>query len=291
MAVTCTHCGTPNPDGNQYCQSCGLPLPVGAAVAPGPPGMAGPPTAIPSPGGYQSPYASPPSGPRGAPVHRTPWVLIISAVLVLIVVMAGCGTAIAVLGARSSGTQGANTSIDQQIPSPTPAGSPSPVASPAATPSATPGAPNAVSNSGFSVTVGAGWNVSNKDDETVSLTDPSGRGSLTIGSGPSSPTQTAQQNKDTLTKVFSDKYPDTAVCPNSKTTTGTLSGAPGIFWDLCFTLTSGSQSAPAATALFAGANADGTVYYAVILLTTADNLDSFVTESKPTLLSIAWKLK
>src|SRR5881296_357808 len=98
MAVTCARCGTPNSEGNQYCQSCGTPLaamaaapaapgaiqgpPAGVAF-PGPPpsGMQGPPASLPPPG-YQSPYVSPLSGPGAMPpVHRTPWAVLIAAVV------------------------------------------------------------------------------------------------------------------------------------------------------------------------------------------------------------------
>lgn len=299
MAVTCSRCGAQNPDGNQYCQACGTPLdavPVAVAAVPGPPttgvipgpppgSILGPPPSVPSPG-YQSPFTGPGGQP---PIHRTSWVLIMTAVFALIVIMAGLGTGIAVLGARASSQSRPPTSIQQKLPSPTPAGSPSPA--PSSAPSPTPGGASTVSNAGLSITVPAGWTVVSKDDETITLTDPGGAGSMTVGSGPSSPPQTAQQNKDTLTKFFTGKYPDTRNCPNSQTTTGDLNGATGIFWELCFTLTSGSQSVQAGAPLFAGANFDGSVYYAAILLTTADNMNSFVTEARPVLQSIVWKLK
>jgi len=304
MAVACGNCGAQNPEGNQFCQACGTPLAPGLApvmaappssIASPPPGsIAGPPPgSIPGPpqGPYASPYMAAPSA--SAPVHRAPWMIIIAAVVALIVIMSGLGTGIAVLASRTGNQNKTPTSnIQQGLPSPTPAGSPSPIPSPVfSSPSPTPTGGNVVSNAGFSVTVPSGWTVESKDDETVTLLDPSGRGSLTIGAGPSSPAQTAQQNKDTLTSFFTDKYPDTKVCPSSQTTNGSLNGANGIFWELCFTLTSGSQSAPAVAPLFAGANADGSVYYAVMLFTTVDNHDAFIAAARPILLSINWKLK
>src|SRR5216683_2823503 len=116
MALTCARCGTQNPDGNSFCQSCGTPL---AAVAPRPP--VGPPPVGPPPPAYQSPYYALAAGVFQPPVHRTPWVLIISAVLGLIVIMAGCGTAFAFLNARN------NQASSDVLPSPSPAGTPSPV--------------------------------------------------------------------------------------------------------------------------------------------------------------------
>ncbi len=266
-----------------------------SAIASPPPGsIAGPPAgsmAGPPPGAYASPYMAAPAG--GAPVHRAPWMIIIAAVVALIVIMAALGTGIAVLASRMGNQNKTPTAnIQQGLPSPTPAGSPSPIPSPVfGSPSPTPTSANVVSNAGFSVTVPAGWTVENKDDETITLSNPAGTGSLTIGAGPSSPTQTAEQNKETLTGFFTDKYPDTKTCPSSQTTNGSLNGAAGIFWELCFTLTSGSQSVPAVAPLFAGANADGSVYYALMLLTTAANHDAFIAQARPIILSIVWKLK
>src|ERR1700737_1342283 len=117
MAMTCARCGAQNPDGNQFCQACGTPL-TQAAVAPpsaprppapswlaAPPPPPPPPPAAPPPTAYATPaalpvaYASPYYSPAGAmpqaPVHRTPWVLIIGAVAILILLMAGAATAIA----------------------------------------------------------------------------------------------------------------------------------------------------------------------------------------------------
>jgi hypothetical protein len=216
------------------------------------------------------------------PVHRTPWVLIISAVVVLVVVMAGCGTAMAIIGARS-GNQIGGSGI---VPSPSPGGSPSPIASPTGSQSAT-----SASNAGETIPVPTGWAVANKDTESVTLVNPDGTGSVTIGSGPSSPAASAQENKDSLDKYLQGKYPDVKSCPNIKATTGSLNGAAGIFWTLCFTLTSGAQSFPAAAPLFVGANGDGSVYYLVILLTPAQNLNAFVSETRPILQGIQWKLK
>src|SRR4029077_13422214 len=296
MAVLCSRCGTQNPDGNQFCQACGTPLAVAAGqpAAPfaGPPetAFAGPPaTALPSPPavppppppGYQSPYYQPGAGGAQPPVHRTPWVLIISAIVVLVLIMAGCGTAFAVLGNRSSNNQGSSGIL----PSPSPAGSPSPLPSP------TPIGPSTTaSNSGLTFTLPAGWTVQSKDDQTITATNPNGDGSVSVGSGASSPTQTAQDNKATLDQFFRDKYPDTKNCTGSKTTTGSLNGASGIFWELCFTLSGGGQSLQAAAPLVAGANADGSVYYVVLMLPSQSNLKSFITESAPVLQSIHWNL-
>ena len=288
MAVTCARCGTQNPEANQFCQACGTPLaaavaPPGFAAPPPPSPQGPPPVPPPPPGAYQSPYYQPSAVGPQPPVHRTNWTLIIAAIVVLVLLMAGCGTAIAVLGNRAAAGNQGSSGI---LPSPSPAGTPSPVTSP--TPTTASG--STVSNKGESLTLPAGWTVQSKDDESISLTNPNGDGSVAIGSGASSPAQTAQQNKEEIDKFFQGKYPDTKNCAGTKTTTGTLNGAQGIFWVLCFTVSSGGQSVQAAAPVFAGANSDGSVYYVVLLLTPKNNLDAFIAEAAPVLKSIQWKL-
>jgi hypothetical protein len=133
--------------------------------------------------------------------------------------------------------------------------------------------------------------VVNKDDQSITISNSDSTGSITIGSGASNPAQNAQQNKDTVDKFFQSKYPDTKTCAGSKTQTTTLNGATGIVWELCFTLTSGGQSLPAAAPLFAGANADGSVYYVILILATQADVKAFVVDAGPILDSIQWKLK
>lgn len=297
MALTCARCAAQNPDGNAFCQACGTPLTAAApppppfsppaAPLPGAPaGIAGPPPGLAPPvqtaeGGYQSPYYVP-ATPH-APVHRTPWTLIVSVVVVLVIAMAGCGTVLAVLGNRGAVTGSGITGL----PSPTPVGTPSPLVSPTG-PSSGPGT---VANVGVVVPVPAGWTVSSKDAESVTLSDPNGNGFLTVASGPSSPSANAQQNKDQLDQFFKSHYPDTKPCPGTNTTSGAVGSAKGLFWTLCFTLTSGSRAAPAAVSLFAGANGNGDVYYAVMELTSPPgNLQNVVNECKPILAGIQWKL-
>ncbi len=301
MAMTCARCGAQNADGNLYCQVCGTPLaamPAAGQAAPayaarpgppGPPGSAfGPqvayasPPGFASPPGYQSPYYVPSAAAPQTRVHRTPWLMILGAVVVLIVVMAGVGTAVALLRNQPGTTNAAGIA---PVPSPSPAGSPSAVPSPSALTGPT------ASNDGETIPVPAGWAVDAKDSQSITISDSSGIGSVTVGSGPSDPSQTAQQNKDMVDKFFAGKYPDTRTCAGTKTTSGSLGGANGIFWDLCFTLVSGGQSFQAVAPIFAGANGDGSVYYVVMLLTPSSNLQAFVSESAPILAGIKWKLK
>jgi hypothetical protein len=241
-----------------------------------PPAFAGPP-------GYASPYYVPTVATP--PVHRTPWMVIIAAVVALVVVMAGVGTAIAVLGNanRTNNTGGGGIA---DVPSPTPATSPSPIASPTTTPTG----PASESNDGVSVTLPAGWTVASKDSETLILSDPNNEGDVTVASGSSSPAQSAQDNKNTIDSELKSKYPDTRNCPGTTTTNGSLNGAKGISWTLCMTLTDGTHSVPAAASIFAGANSSGSVYYVVIVLTRQENLTHYISVAKPVLATVRWKL-
>lgn len=288
MALICARCGSQNPDGNQFCQACGTPLAVAAAQPPAPPSaLPGPPASPPPPPspGYQSPYYAPSAVGPQPPVHRTPWTLIIAAIVVLVLLMAGCGTAIALLGNRTTPGNGSNP-VGGILPSPSPEGTPTPVGSP--TPDTT--SAGSASNSGVAFILPAGWTVVNKDDQSITISDANSTGSITIGSGTSNPAQNAQQNKDTVDKFFQSKYPDTKSCTGSKVVNTTLNGAAGIAWELCFTLTSGGQSVPAAAPLFAGANADGSVYYVILILATQTDVNAFVKAASPILDSIQWKL-
>jgi hypothetical protein len=223
-----------------------------------------------------------------APIHRTPWMLIVAAVVALVVLMAGCGTALAILGSRGSPNTSGTTITD--VPSPSPATTPSPVASPIPSPSINPSGVATESNDGVTMTVPAGWSVASRDSEAIVLTDPNGAGSVTAASGSSSPAQTAGDNKNTIEAYFKSNYPDTRLCPGSSVVSSTFNGARGFSWSLCFTLTSGGHSIPAAASLFAGANTSGSVYYVVMVITRQDNLKAYVTVAKPVLSGIKWKL-
>jgi hypothetical protein len=235
-------------------------------------------------GGYQSPYYAP-TGPQ-APVHRTPWTMIVAIVLAVVIVLAGGGTVLALISNHNSTNQGTNSPISE-LPSPSPATTPSPIASPTATATAGNGT---VSNDGVTMPLPTGWTVESKDNETIVVSDPDTAGVVTAASGYSSPTQTAQDNKNTIDKAFTGKYPDARECSGTSAHNGAYNGAAGIFWQLCFTLTSGSNSAPVALWLFVGANGSGSVYYLVMVATTADNLQNFLNTAKPVLQGIQWRL-
>ena len=303
MALVCPRCATQNPDGHSFCLACGSPLnapppapamPVAAAPASPftePPAFTTPPAAAyapppPPPPAYQSPYYAPASGAIQPPVHRTPWLVIIAVVVVLVLLMAGVGTVLA-MGFARSGNQAA--SDIKQLSSPSPAGSPSPVPSSSPTPAIS--TPSSASNAALTVPLPDGWVVDSQDSESITLVSPSGTGSITIASGSSSPLQNAQQNKATVDAFFKQQFPDTKTCAGSKTTNGSLNGVAGISWELCFTLTSGAQSLPAAALLFVGANPSGSVYYAMYMLTVASNMPAFSKECAPILKGIQWKLK
>lgn len=253
----------------------------GVVAAPAPPAPAAA-VAYASPPGLASPYYSPVGAPPQAPVHRTPWTLIIAAVVGLVVVMAGCGTAVALLTNKASVTGG----ITSDLPSPTPAGSPSPLASPSPIAGAT-----TASNDYVSIPVPPGWQVSHKDSQAIALLSPNGLGSLVVASGPLSPHSTAQAGKDQIDKAITTKYPGAANCPGTSPKNGTLNGAAGIFWTLCYTVVANGNSFPAASALFVGVNADGSIAYLLELATLAGNMDSFRLDTKPIVAGIVWKSK
>ena len=240
------------------------------------------PSPPPPPAGYLTPYYVPGAGSAQAPVHRVPLTLIISAVVVLVLLMAGIGTAIAIIGSNHN-TQTGN-GIAGGLPSPSPEGTPSAVGSPVSAQTTT------ASNSGETVPVPAGWSVSQPNGETISLIDPSSEGEITVASGLSNPAQSAQQLHDSIDKNLAARYPDVTNCPSGQTKPGTLNGASGLVWTLCFTLTSGGQSLAAVSSLFVGASSSGGVFYLVELVTIQDNLQSFVDEAKPILAGITWKL-
>jgi hypothetical protein len=140
------------------------------------------------------------------------------------------------------------------------------------------------------VTLPPGWAATNSDP-TLTVTNPTGDGSVVISSGVDSPTATAQQIKDQLTKQLTAKFPDTRTCSGTTTTNGSIGGVSGIWWQLCFTVTSGGQSFPGEFSLWAGANSSGSIGYGVILFTLESRMSAFMNEAKPLLASIHWKLK
>jgi hypothetical protein len=256
--------------------------PAWGVVAPAAPPAPAAAMAYASPPVYASPYYSPTGSQRQAPVHRTPWTLIIAAVVGLIVVMAGCGTAVALLTNKASITGG----ITSDLPSPTPAGSPSPLASPSAIAGAT-----SASNDYLTIPVPPGWQVAHKDSQVIALLSPNGLGSITVASGPLNPPSTAQAGKDQIDKALTTKYPGAQNCPGTRPTNGTLNGASGIFWTLCYTVVSNGNSFPAASALFVGVNSNGSIAYLLELATLAGSMDTFRVDTKPIVAGIVWKSK
>ena len=282
MALTCSRCGTQNPDGNRFCTSCGTPL------APAPPQQVATAVAPPPPlPGYQSPYYAPPPGAGGPAVHRTPWLVIISIVVATVLVLSGVGTVLAL----TLGHKNAPAASFSSLASPSPVSSPT-AGEPSPSPSQQPSGGSSASNSGETVAVPDGWQVMNKDDNSITLQSPNGDGAITIASGPQSPPASAQQLKDQIDKQLTAKYADAAACPGSGTDNGPIAGVNGIFWTECYTLTTGGQSVAVGEPLWVGANASGSVAYVVVLETTQDNLDTFIKECVPILQSgITWKLK
>src|SRR6266513_3739469 len=183
MALVCPRCATQNPDGNSFCLACGSPLnapppapamPVAAAPASPftePPAFTTPPAAAsepppPPPPAYQSPYYAPASEAIQPPVHRTPWLVIIAVVVVLVLLMAGVGTVLAIGFAHSSNQAASDI---KQLSSPSPAGSPSPVPSSSPTPAIS--TPSSASNAGLTVPLPDGWVVDSQDSESITRSE------------------------------------------------------------------------------------------------------------------------
>jgi hypothetical protein len=291
--VACSSCGAENPEGASRCEVCGAALTI---VAAGPPSPAegerestgdlptGVGSGMATPAGYPSPnYVRTTPAPTGT-VHRLHWSRIVGAIAAALVLLSVSGLVIALISGQLAGST-SSPGISGQPPSPSPSGTPNPSSSPSPVQTGP-----TQSNNGESVPVPTGWSVVNIDSQNITLTDSSGAGSVTVASGPSSPTETAEQKRDSINRYFESRYPDANPCPNSTSRSGELNGVSGIFWTLCFTFTTGGQSFPAASAMFVGANLDGSVYYEVAVLTSQDNMQSFVDESKPIVQGIQWKL-
>jgi len=147
VAVTCSHCGTVNPDGNTICSSCGMPLgpvPAEAAAtssdappgAPDLPGVALPnldePVAVPAASGSEpvsaseatnflppgisagaSPYLPAPAAGAG-PMHRTGRFSVVAIVGIISVVFGGAGAIEAAL--RTNSTSPVTASAPANVP-------------------------------------------------------------------------------------------------------------------------------------------------------------------------------
>src|SRR5207302_138612 len=212
MALTCARCGTQNPDGNAFCQACGTQLAATAWAAP---------TAAPGtpPAGAPPPNWAPPQGPPPQSAQpAAPWLP----------------------------PQSAPPPVAGPPPSAPPAGTPSPVGQ--QTPSK--GGANAASTSSVSATVPPGW-VATTKDPVLQVTNPAGTGTIVMSSG-SQTAQSAQQMKDAADQSLINQFPDIKACPNTKTTSGSVGGVSGIWWELCFTSTSGGQSFAGAMTIFVG---------------------------------------
>ena len=315
MALSCARCGAQNPDTNQFCQACGTPLTAAAAATaaappqapvPGwapaappspqqqpqqaaswsvvpqqpPPAAAWAPSSVPAPptagqGGYGSPYYAPAGVPP--PVHRTPWTMIIAGVVVLIVVMGGFGTVLAVV--RNSNTPDATSSVSSPSPETSQGGAATPI-----------NGGQSVSNVGETVPLLPGWTVLSKDSTSITVGDPGHTGVVTVASGPINPAQTAQQDMASLNDSLRSKYPDAKICPGTNISTSSFNGERGIYYTLCLTVSSGGRSIPTVASVFVGANADGSVIYLVMSITLEGNLQTFLETAKPVLQGIQWKL-
>jgi hypothetical protein len=288
MAVTCANCGTQNPDGNKFCQSCGKPLaaaPVGAAGAPPPAPIPTPtpaaaqapgatPGGAPMPGpGYQSPYYAPQPGQAAVAVHRTSPGLIIGIIGGLVLLMVGAMVLIGLLFIRPSPNPHpnpvatvANVPATPAPSTPTPvAGSSPPPATPTPrstpVPTPTPSRPsgsNVIKTSSFQVNA-PGWKNLKQDSLSVTLLSPQGDGTLFILAGQlKQPSDTQSWVTSFLTDV-GKKYPDAKIC--LKPAAETHGGKDGIIVGACYTYTPSSGSAfAAADVLWASVDTNNNVF-------------------------------
>jgi hypothetical protein len=207
--------------------------------------------------------------------------MIIAGVVGLTLLMAGCGTALAIIGSRNGAS--VSVGVTSQLPSPSPDVTPSPIGQPTSK-------TGAFSNDGLTMTVPSGWTIASQDSEAVVLYDPDTTGSVSVASGRSSPAQTAQDNMNTTDQYFKSQSPDARHCPGTTTMNSSFNGVNGIYWYICFTITSGGHSVPADAQVFAGANSSGSVYYLVMVVTRAGNLTTYLNTAKPVLQTVHWKL-
>lgn len=220
-----------------------------------------------------SPYPAPYYAP--APVHRTPWTMIIAIVVALIVVMGGFGTVFALIANRNSSDAASSSS-----------GSPQDTSGSATTANTGP----SVSNAGETVPLLPGWTVLSKDTQSVTLGDPGHTGVVTVASGPVNPAQNAEQDMATLNDSLRSKYPDARVCPGTNISVSSFNGERGNYYTLCLTVSSAGRAVPTVASVFVGANADGSVVYLVMSITLEGNLPAFLETAKPVLQGIQWKL-
>src|SRR6266851_4480309 len=86
------------------------------------------------------------------------------------------------------------------------------------------------------------------------------------------------------------KAPDAVECRAVRPTDSTIGGVKGISWHMCFTVVSSVHSVPAEASLFVATNADGSVWYGVILVTPQSYMVNLTSEAEPIIQGIVWKL-
>jgi len=254
MAVTCTHCGTVNPDDNTICQSCGMPLaaaPADAASTAGSrasqpadmPGVALPildePIAVPAggtspvspasapstflPPGYvtgTSPYLPAPA-PGAAPLHRTGSLSVFAIVGVISIVFGGAGAVFAALRTGAT-TPPPATSAPANVP---------PVASGSSTPQTSISASSgSMATTPFAtVFVPSGFTVTDQGADYIQLT-PEGNGNEAVvfqGEPLSEPTTNAQLDQDLLATDQQNGDPSARFCSTKAPTKTQLIGSGG----------------------------------------------------------------
>jgi zinc-ribbon domain len=279
MPLGCARCGAQNPDGNNFCQNCGSPLAVAAAVATQatPLYSVQPPAPPPA---YQSPYYVPAQPQQ---IGRTPWMLVVGVIVGVVLVMDACGVGIAIVVPKNVRTTTGPTLGTPAPPniSETPGAKPTPT-------QATAGS-QTLSIASLTVTVPADFQIADKNDNQVTVETPDGDGLIQVESAKLPKPTTAQQLQQGVLASFKQKYPDANVCGSDDNVE--INGPSGSVVKICFTLTQQNAPAtPAAAIYWMATNSALSVYYEVDGVTEADNFDGFMDATSPFVDSVSWKL-
>jgi len=303
MALTCSRCGTQNPDSNRFCQNCGAQLaassPAPAPTPVAPPAPAPTPSATPPSWAPSSTYYTP---SQPVTLRRLPVGLIAGAVVALLILMSGVAVVAAAIakGTVVPGDQTGRTftPAPSSVPpspitggnaSPSPVAPPSPVSSPSPTPTSAPTGQGSVCNSTLCLTPAQGWTVKSKDDTSVLLAYDNPVGFAHFQAlKPGSPVKAI----DELQRLFDGikkQSPDATICQQAQDLT--VGGNKGPYIIACFTFTpQGGQAIKIVELLWIAVSADGTVEYEWDAFSTDSNFDNFLKAVNPLQHTVQWKI-
>jgi hypothetical protein len=265
MALTCSSCGTANPDGNAFCHRCGSAL---SAVAPPPvppvtppPPVASPPAVVSAaapPPPPPSPYWAPPPAAALPQAHRLGSGVVVGIAVAVVALVIGVG-AIVVMASGHGGQQPVGRQTPGPVPvtsAPTPAPStPRPTSAPTHRPTPAPtssGAPRpggkVVDTAQLTVPVPAGFTVLKQEAGTVELSADDKSGIFSVNSGAFQ--GTVSDLKQALLQSAGQTLPDAAFC--GKDGQVAMNGSiPAQLFSICGTLTLQSGQALKVQDIFA----------------------------------------